>query len=433
MAVLCLLFAALLADRWAEPVGPAWRNYEEVFDFAQSNGHVMAATNGGLLIGLETFWAPMGSPPAERQIVSFRPLAVKLADGRTLELQKDHWVASNVGVRARTLESGIIFAPGDPWPLQGAPPPVHVYCLCKVRTRILAGTNQGLYESYAPGTYWIKDALPSKLPVSRPNGVAQIGDVYVIGGIGGLFIGVPGDWKQVCADSIRQIVTRGEDVWVVHGNGAVDKVRPQEHYVWPDVLVGESKRPWTSCVNASASGLLFGGQGGWLERSAHETEHYPEILKGDIVQAIARQGEVRWVGSEKSGLVRFSGAGHKIWNPGNGLTDPNVTALIPIGSGAIVGTAHSGLFEVVGDNIHPLPGPTTRITALCRWDGALVMGGMDGCWVERAEGWAPLRTFGEETTSLSVLPSQLAVTTPTTTYFFASTQREFKKQMRPLR
>ena len=67
--------------------------------------------------------------------------------------------------------------------------------------------------------------------------------------------------------------------------------------------------------------------------------------------------------------------------------------------GLIVGTATEGLFVLNGDAIHPVQSPTRRITKLCLWRGRLVVGGMDGAWVEASGGWDQLPTDCEETTA----------------------------------
>jgi hypothetical protein len=283
---------------------------------------------------------------------------------------------------------------------------------------VYAGTNQGLYERIEKSP-WRKLSLPGELPIARPNGIAKVDGTFVVGGLGGLFVGTPGHWQQSATDSIRQVVANGPDVWVVHGNGSVDKIHPQKAELWPDLLFGGSRRPWTACVCPFGNSVLFGGSAGWQERGPRPREHYPDQMKGDVVQCIAGDAKGCWIGTEKSGLFRFDEVKLHCWNPGNGLTDPNVTALLPIENGVIVGTAHAGLFEVTGGQLRTLNSPTQRVTALGRWKNQLVVGGMDGCWVQTSSHWTKLATSDEETTSIAVFNGRLAVTTASGIYFWS--------------
>jgi hypothetical protein len=256
------------------------------------------------------------------------------------------------------------------------------------------------------------------MPASRPNGIAEVGGTYVVGGMNGLFVGVPGRWKEVCSDAIRQVFRAGNVVWVVHGSGALDKIDPKADQLFPDILTGTSKRPWTSCVGSVDGRLLFGGMGGWSERSEPLLERFPPELGKDVVTAVAGRDSVRWIGTEQSGVIRFGPNGIRRWNPGNGLTDTWVTSLCRSPGGLIVGTLHSGLFLIVGDRISKLPSPTQRVTQVAIWNGALAVGGMDGAWLQRGNKWTPLDTHDEETTSITAVDNRLAVTTASGIYFF---------------
>lgn len=405
--VLAVISLLLLGQ---EKKGVLWRNFEEVFDLAADGQAVLAATNGGLL----REGVPVDSPSGLRTIECVRPLIVGLADGRRLRLEGTRWVPTAEGVRPRDLSLGMILDPGNPWPL-GEPPPAHPYAALRAGATDYAGTADGLYQREQG--VWTRVRLPSDLPLARPNGIAQVGRVYVVGGLGGLFVGRPGAWRPVSDAAIRQVATVGVEVWAVHGDGAVDKVDPLTDRLYPDVLSGNTRRPWTSCVGANVDQPLFGGQGGWAERG--EAGRYPTELKDDVATAITGRASVRWVGTQKTGLLRFDGRGVRRWNPGNGLPDTWVTALALTPTGLLVGTARRGLFRVVGDRISSVKAPTDRVTAVTHWQGRAVVGGMDGAWVAVGQTWRPLATKGEETTSLNVLRDGLAVTTAAGVYFFA--------------
>jgi len=424
-----------------------WRNFEEVFDLASDHGKVLAATNGGLLQFDGKKWAALPSPSGIRSIDQTSPLIVSLSSGRRLQLDGNSWTPCAEVARVRTIATGIEFAPGDGWLVQQLalqtefpiPPPAYAYAAIKHGSMLLVGTNDGLYQisnsisdranntdnpSTLTGIYrqesrsWKREILPSTIPVSRPNGIAEINGTYVIGGLDGLFVGRPGAWNRVCDDAIRQIRRAGSDIWVVHGNGALDKLDPIHDQLYPDVMTGGSNRPWTCTVGLSGDRVLFGGMGGWSERSEPLIESFPPELAKDVVTAIAGRGPTRWIGTEQSGVVRFSPTGIKRWNPGNGLTDTWVTSFCHSPAGLVVGTLHSGLFLIVGDSISQIPSPTQRVTQLGFWKDSLVVGGMDGAWIRRGAMWSLLKTNGEETTSITQIDGHLAVTTASGVYRF---------------
>lgn len=383
-----------------------------MFDLARDGDAVLAATNGGLLRDGK----PVPSPAGLRAIEGVQPLVVALADGRRLRQEGGRWIPAEAVRRTRDLDHGLLLDPGDAWPL-GTPPPAHPYAALRVGGVLYAGTNDGLYR-FDGG--WVRQTLPSDLPLARPNGLARVGDTYVVGGLGGLFVGRPGAWRKASDDAIRQVTTIGGEVWAVHGDGAVDKIDPTSDRIYPDLLSGNARRPWTSCLGASDATPLFGGLGGWAERSGSQRsspERYPTAMNGDVVTALAGRDGVRWVGAQKSGLFRFDAKGVHRWTPGNGLPDTWVTALLRTPAGLLVGTARGGLFRVVGDAIAPVASPTPRVTALSLWRGHVVVGGMDGAWRQEEKTWIPLPTDGEETTSFAPLGDRLAVTTAAGIFF----------------
>lgn len=419
-----MLFAALAILQTAGSTPAVWRNYEEVFDLAIVGGKVLAATNGGLISGDGMTWTSVSSPSGLRSIEAEGPLAVATASGRRLELDGGAWLPATPRSRVRDLAHGLELGPGDGWLVSQpsllhqfpTPPPGHAYSVLQSGSDLLAGTAQGLFRFHSGG--WTRETLPTRIPVTRPNGFAEVQGAYVVGGMDGLFLGKPGQWKLVATDAIRQVCRLGSDVWVVHGNGALDKIDPSGDQIYPDVMTGASKRPWTSCVGHVGETALFGGMGGWSERTASIVERFPPVLKKDIVTAITGRASTRWIGTEQSGVVRFGPDGIHRWNPGNGLTDTWVTSFCRTPGGLVVGTMHSGLFMIVGDGIEAIASPTKRVTQLGLWKGTLVVGGMDGAWVRRGTKWSPLDTHGEETTSLNELSGRLAITTASGLYLF---------------
>jgi hypothetical protein len=249
------------------------------------------------------------------------------------------------------------------------------------------------------------------MPLQRPNAIAKIGSRYLIGGLGGLYLGQPGAWSKVSGEPVRQLLPVQDGAWIVYGSGAVDRIEPETDRLYPDVLFGSARRPWASCAALLDGVVAFGGQGGWIEHGNELTDLYPPELDGDVVMAIAGRGNVRWIGTQKSGLFEFERGRVLRWNPGNGLSDPWVTCLQMTSEGLVVGTATKGLFLLRHGQIRPVDSPTQRVTKLLAWRGKLVVGGMDGAWVGKSGAWKALQTGGEETTSLQKADGRLVVTT----------------------
>jgi len=372
-----------------------------VFDIARTDAGLVASTNGGLIELKDGRWRETPSPSGLRRIVSVSPLSVVMADGREVRSSTSGWSFVDASSTGPVVS-------GDPLPGTSAT----VY-------RSLDGwaaTNHGLFQ--ASGSSWSAAAVPDRSPVARPNGLAEVGSQFVVGGLGGAFLGAPGHWRQVSSSPVRQVLGVDNEAWVVYGNGAVDKVDPAGDRVFPDLLYGAVKRPWCSCEALIGSRLCFGTHEGWIERGATLEEHYLPQLAGDEVMSLAGRDRVRWIGTQKTGLIRWDGSKVKVWNPGNGLDDTWVTSLcLAPPSGLYVGTATRGLYLLSGDTIHPVDCPEARVTKLCLWNGRLVVGGMHGAWVVSHSGWRLLPTEGEETTSLDPTASHLVVTTNAGVFF----------------
>jgi hypothetical protein len=377
-----LTLAAPLADE-------TWRCHEEVYRLDLLDGTVVAQTSGGTVRReggrwIEASASPSATPPAPNPAVVWQ--------GQRL-----------------TSQWGGQFLEREGKPAFRRPPTAGDYALLNDGRSLLAGTEDGLWQ--LAGTTWSRLPLPSKLPTTRVHGYASVGGWLAVGGPQGLYTGRPLQWNRVNQEPVRNLMAHGEAVWVLYGSGAVDKIEPGRDRLYADVLHGSAKRPWTSCLGSAGPTVLFGGHGGWIERDGSLVERYPAELAGDVVTAIAGSGKTRWVGTQKQGLVEFTGKRVRRWNPGTGLPDTWVTALQPTPTGLVVATATEGLFLLMQGKLKRIPSPSSRPRSLLGGPGWLAVGATDGAWLRHKGQWKKLSTGGEETTALTTKGNRLAVST----------------------
>jgi hypothetical protein len=407
------------------PSGPVianrvWRCHREVYDFALYQGKVIAATSGGALVREPgPLWVELGKggPAPFRKIRSVRGTVEALdRAGDVFELRDGLWVATGArdslgvgalpSVKVRFRGKDLISAWSDKSlrdpsgrGVVARSPTEGDYALITLGETLLAGTPSGIFE-YTKGK-WRSDALPSRIPTLRPQGIALHGSYVVIGGIEGIYLKDRKGWREAGREPVRQMLQVGSDVWILHGSGAVDKLELTKQLMVPDALNGAVKRPWTSSLSTFGGMVFLGGLEGWIEKGKTGfTEQYLPQLKSDVVMAGFGRNGVRWIGTQKAGLIRYGSGPARQWNPGNGLTDTWVTALLSTPEGLYVATAGAGLFLLNGDNLKPVSSPSRRPRHLALYKGQIVVGGMDGAWIGRPGSWRLLPTCGEETTAI---------------------------------
>ncbi len=385
----------LLASR-PEPV--VWRYFDEVRAISRHEGELFADTSGGRLVRRNGSW----QVASDRSFGAAGTRAPEALVAPPSGSVGTHLTATTPDGRVRSFwgDTHLWRQEGQAWRRWITRPPAPGdYALFAEDERLLAGTPNGLF-AFAGGK-WRREALPHGLPLARPHGLARVLSKWVVGGLQGLWIGRPGAWKGVDTTPVRQVLGDGKAVWVLFGNGALDKLEPALDRRHPDVLHGAAKRPWGSCLALGAGGLLIGGDGGWIEKRGDAlVERYPKELKGQVVTALAAAGSRRFVGTQKGGLFVFDGP--KVWvaNPGSGLRDPWVTALLFRGNGVNVATATAGLFRLRNGRVEQMAGPTMRPRHLANQGRSLVVGGMDGAWRQERGGWEAL-VRAEEVTALT--------------------------------
>lgn len=261
---------------------------------------------------------------------------------------------------------------------------------------------------------------PQDLPIARVHGYFEVGKQRYLAGIEGLYR-KEAQWERIDERPVREMMLSNA-VWVLYGDGSVDKLDHQEGRLYFDVMAGAAKRPWVSCLGPIGDGVGFGGNGGWMVRGPARapklSEFYPPELKGDVVTAISGgigpRGITTYVGTQKHGLFEFSKGNVKRYGFAAGLPDSWVTALSPGRGQLVVALADGGLVRIgKAGKVEPMPQPETRVRKLMSFRDGLVVGGMSGCWFGWGTSWQKLTE--EETTGLAYRDGfqSLGVCTPT--------------------
>ena len=258
----------------------------------------------------------------------------------------------------------------------------------------------------------VKEYSKQELPIERISGLSVVGSTWVVGGIRGLFIGSPGmTWKKVTDQSIRQVVTAKNEAWVLYGNGSVDKLDVAKDQLYYDVFHGAVKRPWVGSISKIGDSVCFGGSGGWFEKAGGKSlaENYPAALASKNVTCNATLGSEKLAGTQ-DGLFVISGGQTKRLGFGDGLSDVWITSLVQKGSSVIVGTYVGGTYSYANHKLTPLESPSKKIRNMIVWRNQLVLGTLEGSWIQNGKSWTPL-TKGE-TTFLTMINNSLFVGTP---------------------
>ncbi len=249
---------------------------------------------------------------------------------------------------------------------------------------------------------------PADWPFERIHGVEYAHGTWVAGGLRGLGIKRPNQpWEIISKNAVRQTARLGHDIYVLYGNGAVDKLDVKADRLYFDVLYERAKRPWTSVVRVCADQVLFGGHGGWTAKSGDRLrEFYPSELAGETVTAIDMTADgATWVGTQRQGLFRFKQGKPEKFGIAKGLPDTWVTGLSVARGQLFAGTASGGLVAFDGGQFRRVDSPSLRVRSLTTVGGRLVVGTLEGTWLRGESGW---QTLGdEETTCVSTAGGQL--------------------------
>lgn len=246
------------------------------------------------------------------------------------------------------------------------------------------------------------------LPCKRPHGIAFAGGKTVSGGLRGLWIRSSDQkWTQINSRAVKQIEENSDGVWVLYGDGSVDKIDPATGRLYFDVFQGSALRPWFACMDSQAK--RFGGAGGWLSKTKlSQLETYPKELDSTPVTCLLASGRGTWLGSQ-SGLFLASDDKFQRFGMAAGLIDPWITAVAEHNGGLFVGTASAGVFRFNGKSFSPISTPFKRIRQLLSTPKGLAVGSLDGGILLQAKG--ELALAQEEVTFLKLSRGELFVGT----------------------
>jgi hypothetical protein len=228
----------------------------------------------------------------------------------------------------------------------------------------------------------------------------------------GLFVQSGGKWTRIDERPVKEMAQSEKEVWVLFGDGSVDKIDPEAGRLYFDVLAGSVKRPWASSMAVYASNAMFGGFEGWCIKSPSSvSERVLPDLEGDVVTALASNGNSLCVGSQKHGLFAVSGSRVTRFGFAKGLLDTWVTALHFRKNDLWIGLAEKGLMRLNDGNLQPISEcPIRRVRKMTEFRGRLLVGGMDGVAVLESGSWK--RVQDAECTALSVVGGEMMIGTP---------------------
>lgn len=251
---------------------------------------------------------------------------------------------------------------------------------------------------------------PRELPISRVHGYAELAGHAFVAGLDGLYRRRDGAWEKIDERPVRDMVSQSDKLWVLYGDGSVDKLEPGLDRLYYDVMSGASRRPWVSSLGSFPGGVAFGGSGGWATKSVEVKETYPKQLAGDVVTALWGGTDGLWVGTQKHGLFLFGRQGVERFGFAAGLPDSWVTAIKPFEGKPVVALADGGLVSINSGKVSPIAQPENHVRKLGVYGGRIVVGGMTGCWIGRGSNWQKLTD--EETSGLVTDGPKLGVCTP---------------------
>jgi ligand-binding sensor domain-containing protein len=326
------------------PTGMSVETVGNVTGLATDAGNVTLATSLGLWRWTAGHWhslpLPSGSPASH--VSALTPDAQGLLVG----LYGD-------GVYRLTRDGQWRRLPGQPDACR------RPTALAQTPDGVAVGTNaEGVWRERAGR--WQACALPPVLPCADVNCLTAFqGSLWAGSFDGGLLClqGTEGEAAQavtrtdgLSSNSPRGLVVFGGTLYVRHADGQLDCSTDGKSW-HPAFARSDLPRPEVYALATDTRRLLIGGWAGWAVTDGHTWElhyHDPE-LHGQVVTAIAAQGDAVWIGTQKRGLLCYRDGRYAAFQEPQGMTDDWVTSLAVQGDRLLVGTYTGGLLEKTGD------------------------------------------------------------------------------------
>lgn len=241
--------------------------------------------------------------------------------------------------------------------LPDAPPGCRdVTALAQTPTGIAVGTlSDGIWDW--AGGQWRRRALPFALPSADIYSLTGFhGSLWAASFDSGLLRLTNGNVQSITradglsSDSPRGLVVFKNTLYARHADGQLDGSSDGAHW-HPAFDKAALPRPNVYALATDGRRLLLGGWAGWSAWDGQTWEqhfHDPE-LQGQVVTAIAAQGDAAWIGTQKRGLLRCANGRYTAFQEAKGLTDDWITCLALRGDRVLVGTYTGGLLEKQGE------------------------------------------------------------------------------------
>jgi hypothetical protein len=166
--------------------------------------------------------------------------------------------------------------------------------------------------------------------------------------------------------------------------------------------------------------LYLGLWAGWATTDGKQWEYHfaDQVLQGQVITAIAPQGETVWLGTQKAGLFAWRGGQLMQYHEAQGLTDDWITCFGTHENRLLVGTYNGGVLSWDGTRftqVLGLEGFAARSLAFTGEGKALVASPL-GVYQETDNGWRlldPRTSGGLEAQTLCIVPDGVWVGTRT--------------------
>lgn len=324
--------------RLSWPGGASEAEAGNVTGMAEDADGIFLATSLGLWRCANGRWQPIPLPPGS-----------PASHVSVLEVAGGGLVAGLYGDGVYRWDGGWRRLPGQPGACR------QPTALARTADGVAVGTqSEGVWRDQ--GGRWQQAPLPPTLPSADISCLADFQGALWAGtfdsGLLRLADGKARAFTQadgLSSDSPRGLAIFGGALYARYADGHLDA--STDGVSWhPAFSKADLPRPEVYALASDGRRLLLGGWAGWAATDGHVWErhyHDPEI-QGQVVTAIAAQGDAVWIGTQKRGLLRYADGRYTAYQESQGLTDDWITCLAVSSDRLLVGTYTGGLLEKQG-------------------------------------------------------------------------------------